>query len=376
MQINPAERRFNIYQVNDTLSHSRGAHILSVGFDVRKIQDHSRAHTNTRGVFTFPALSDFLAGQPSSWTRLFGSTRPPAHGGLQLFLPGRLEGAADADHESWCALGVAGSTRRSEGSSVRLDPALPGTIGNAGTGPLGTFRMGGPAVDRNPFSISPRLGFAWNPHRGNLVLRGGYGIYWDSFTFDLLTVARSAPPFNYQPSLSCAGSVCQISGTNSFDNLVNGTATIQSSNEAQLGSFGILKNFGSVNTVNPQLRNPYAQQYSLGMEYQFARSYMFGLSYIGSKGTHLTRLIPINPEVNGPPPATSPADETARFADFQQAIQKENGPGNNRLDSRFNQAEPARRRSKFHLPLPSGDRQQDFLPRAAVPGFVHLVEVD
>ena len=338
LQINPAERRFNIYQVNDTLSHSRGAHILTVGFDVRKIQDHSRADTNTRGVFTFPALSDFLAGQPSSWTQLFGSTQRDLRTGVySFFLQDDWKVRPTLTMNLGARWELQGALDEAKGHLSVLDPALPGTIGNAGTGPLGSFRMGGPAVDRNPFNIAPRLGFAWNPHRGNLVLRGGYGIYWDSFTFDLLTVARSAPPFNYQPSLSCVINACQISGTNSFDNLVNDTATTQSSNEAQLGSFGTSKNFGSVNTVNPQLRNPYAQQYSLGVEYQFARSYRFGLSYVGSKGTHLTRLVPINPVVNGPPPATSPADETARFADFQQAIQKENGPGNNRLDSRFNQ---------------------------------------
>jgi hypothetical protein len=77
------------------------------------------------------------------------------------------------------------------------------------------------------------------------------------------------------------------------------------------------------------------------MDYQFGRSYMFGLSYVGSKGTHLTRLIPINPVVGGPAPATSLADETARYADFVQAVKNENGrPGglkNSRLDPRFDQ---------------------------------------
>lgn len=338
LPINPGERRFNIYQVNDTLSHSRGGHILSMGFDVRKIQDHSRADTNTRGVFTFPALTNFLAGQPSSWTQLFGSTQRDLRTGVySFFFQDDWKVRPTLTINLGARWELQGALDEAKGHLSILDPALPGTIGNAGTGPLGTFRMGGPAVDRNPSNIAPRLGFAWNPHRGNLVLRGGYGIYWDSFTFDLLTVARSAPPFNYQPSLSCVISACQISGTNSFDNLVNGTATIQSDTQAQLGGFGILKNFGSVNTVNPQLRNPYVQQYSLGMDYQFGRSYMFGLSYVGSKGTHLTRLVPINPVVNGPAPATSPADETARFTDFQQAIKNENGPGNTRLDSRFNQ---------------------------------------
>lgn len=339
LPINPAERRFNIYQVNDTLSHSRVGHILSMGFDVRKIQDHSRADTNTRGVFTFPTLSDFLAGQPSGWTQLFGSTKRDLRTGVySFFFQDDWKVRPTLTVNLGARWEVQGALNEARGRTSVLDPALPGAVGDAGTGPLGSFRMGGPAVDRNPFNIAPRLGFTWNPHRGNLVFRGGYGIYWDSFTFDLLTVARSAPPFNYQPTLSCIpGNPCPISGANSFDNLANGTAAIQSTTEAQLGTFGTLKNFGSVNTVNPQLRNPYVQQYSLGMEYQFARSYMFGLSYVGSKGTHLTRLIPINPVVNGPAPATDPADEVLRLSEFELAIQKENGPGNIRLDPRFNQ---------------------------------------
>ena len=119
LQSNPAERRFNIYQVNDTLSHSRGGHILSVGFDVRKIHDNSRADTNTRGIFTFPSpywihRRSTQQLDPIVWQH----TTRPAHGSVQLFLPGRLEGAADADREPWCPLGGAGSTQRGEGSSV------------------------------------------------------------------------------------------------------------------------------------------------------------------------------------------------------------------------------------------------------------------
>ena len=338
LPINPAERRFNIYQVNDTLSHSRGGHILSMGFDLRKIQDRSRADTNTRGVFTFPALSDFLAGQPSSWTQLFGSTQRDLRTGIYSFF---FQDDWKAGPTLTINLGtrweMQGALNEARGRISLLDPALPGAVGDAGTGPLGSFRSAGPAVTRNPRNVAPRVGFAWNPRHGSLVVRGGYGIFWDSFTFDLLTVARSAPPFNYQPSLSCFGNVCPTPG-NTFDNLVNGLAPIQTDTQAQLGTFGKgVLNFGSINTVDPQLKNPYVQQYSLGMEYQLGRNYMFGLSYIGSKGTHLTRLVPINPVVNAPAPATSPADETARFAEFQQAFQAENGPSNIRLDPRFNQ---------------------------------------
>ncbi|HYL12478.1 MAG TPA: carboxypeptidase regulatory-like domain-containing protein [Terriglobales bacterium] len=335
--MNPQERRFNIYQVNDTLSHSRGTHVMSMGFDIRRIQDNSRADNSTRGVFTFPSLASFLSGQPSSWTQLFGSTQRDLRTGVYSFF---LQDDWKAGPTLTINLGtrweIQGALNEAKGHISLLDPALPGTVGVAGSGPLGSMRVGSPAVDRNPFNVAPRVGFAWNPRHGSLVVRGGYGIYWDSFTFDILTAARSAPPFNYQATLSNVANNCQIS-LNCFDNLVNGVAKIQADTLAQLGTFGNLRNFGNINTADPHLKNPYVQQYSLGLEYQLGRSYMFGLSYIGSKGTHLTRLIPINPVVGGPAPATSLADQASRLSEFQSAILHENGPNNIRLDPRFNQ---------------------------------------
>jgi hypothetical protein len=192
--------------------------------------------------------------------------------------------------------------------------------------------LGGPAVNGNPVLPAPRFGFAWNPRNGNLVLRGGYGIYWDSFTFAPLSLARSTPPLNY--TLTLTGS--QISGANSFDNLYNGVAPSLAQGASQVGSFGNLLNFGAITTVDPNLRNAYIQDFTIGVEYRL-RSYVIGLSYIGTKGTHLTALVPINPVVNGPAPATSLADETARLAQFQQAFAHENGVGNIRLDPRFDQ---------------------------------------
>ncbi|HLB88659.1 MAG TPA: hypothetical protein VJK29_13495 [Terriglobales bacterium] len=344
--INPAERRFNIYQVNDILSHSRGVHIVSMGFDARKILDNSRADTNTRGVFTFPSSStpgapptwtSFLAGQPSSWTQLFGSTQRDLRTGVySFFLQDDWKARPTLTFNLGTRWEIQGALNEARSRISLLDPALSGNVGIAPDGPLGSMRMGSPAVNGNPLNVAPRLGFAWNPRHGNLVVRGGYGIYWDSFTFDLLTAARSAPPFNYQPSLSSVNHDCQIS-QNCFENLVNGIAPIQTQTQAQLGNFGNLLNFGSINTVKPQLKNPYVQQYSLGLEYQLRRNYLFGLSYIGSKGTHLTRLIPINPVIHGPAPAASPADETERWQEFRLAMNDQNGTNNTRLDPRFDQ---------------------------------------
>jgi hypothetical protein len=334
LQSVPASRVFNVYQVNEVLSHLHGSHVLRVGADLRKIQDNSVNATNSRGVFTFASLNQFLAGHPSTWTELFGNTRRGFRTGLYgFFVQDDWKVKPTFTINAGMRWEIQGALSDAGDNTSILDPQSAGSIGMAGTGPLGSFRLGGDAIAANPFNIAPRVGFAWNPHAGKLVIRGGYGIYWDSFTFSPLAASRSVPPLNYTFSLGGP----KISGANSFDNLLNGTAPIIAQAQAQVGGFGTLKNFGSLTTVDPQLANPYVQQFSLGIERQMPANSVVTLSYVGTKGTQLTRLVAINPLVNRPAPATSVADELARLGQFQAAAASENGPGNGRLDPRFDQ---------------------------------------
>jgi hypothetical protein len=340
----PSGRTFNVYQVNDVLSQVRGSHVLKMGADVRKIQDNSLSASRSRGLFTFSlkevkagqpgSLDSFLAGQPSLWTQLFGNTYRGFRTGLYgFFFQDDWKLTPTLTLNLGLRYEVQGALSEAHGFTSVLDPATPGAIGAAGSGPLGTFRVGGSAVESNPLNFAPRLGFAWNPRNANFVLRGGYGIYWDSFTFEPLAASRSVPPLNYTFTLAGA----QISGANSFDNILNGSAPILAQANSQVGGFGNLRNFGSITSVDPRLDNPYVQHFSLGMEYRFRKSYVFSLGYVGTKGTGLTRLRAINPVVHGPRPATSLADEAARFKEFKNAFAAENGLGNTRLDPRFDQ---------------------------------------
>ncbi len=338
LQSMPASRLFNVFQVSEIISHLHGRHILRAGFDLRKIQDDSVNATNSRGIFAFASLNQFLAGQPSTWTELFGNTRRDFRTGLYGFF-------AQDDWKVRPTLTInaglrwelqGGLSEAGDNTSI-LDLNDTGSIGAAGPGPLGAFRLGGDAVAPNYLNLAPRVGFAWNPHGGKLVVRGGYGVYWDSFTFTPLAASRSAPPVNYTFTLGGAPPRPQISGDNSFSNLLNGTAPILAQAQALVGSFGTRTNFGGLTTVDPQLANPYVQQFSLGIEYRLPASSVFSLAYVGSKGTRLTRLVAINPLVNTPAPATSTADEVARLAQFRAAASAENGAGNLRLDPRFDQ---------------------------------------
>lgn len=334
LQSVPAGRDFSVYQANDVLSHVRGSHVVKLGADVSVIRDTSLNATNSRGVFTFASLNDFLAGNPSLWTQLFGNTSRSFRTGLySVFFQDDWKVRPTLMFNVGMRWEMQGALQEAHGQSSILDPRLPGNVGVAGSGALGSFRIGETAVNSNPFNFSPRIGFAWNPQGGDFVLRGGYGLYWDSFTFGPLNASRSAPPLNYTVTLTTA----QMSPPNSFAEIVSRTSPILGATANRIGSFGQLVNFGDITTVDPQLRNPYVQHFSLGAEYRLAHSYVFDLAYVGTKGTHLTRLRPINPLVGGPKPATSPQDELARLPEFRTALAAENGVGNSRLDPRFNQ---------------------------------------
>jgi hypothetical protein len=330
----PNTRLFNVYQLNDVLTHSAGSHNYKMGVDARKIQDNSLLPANRLGLYTFPSLASFLAGQPSSWTQTYGEQYRGFRTGLYgMFFQDDWRVIPTLTLNLGIRWEIQGAMSEAKNLTSVLDFGTQGAIGAAGTGPLGSFHVGNPAVDANPWNIAPRFGFAWNPKNGNFVLRGGYGIFWDSFNFTPQTFSRGVPPLNYSVSLSGA----QITGANNFPALVAGTAPFAVASASQVGTFGSLQNFGELQTIDRSMSNPYAQHFSLGMEYRFFTNYIARVGYVGTTGTHLTVFTPINPVLTSPAPATSLADETARLAQFQAAVGLQNGVNNSRLDKRFDQ---------------------------------------
>lgn len=331
----PQGRIFNVYQLNDTFGYVRGSHLLKVGFDLRYIQDNSLNYSNSRGVLNFASVTNFLNAVPSSWIQLFGNT----YRGFRENYPGFFV------QDDWkirptltLNLGLrweyqGGLSEVNNLQSV-LDVSQPGNIGQLGSGPLGTFRTDNPLIQSNAGLVAPRFGFAWNPANRNLIVRGGYGIYYDSLIFNGLQAGRTTPPSDYTSTLTTAA----ITGANSLANLLAGTSAFQRTLTAQVGSFNNVANLGTVTSVNPRQRNPYVQQFSLGLQYRLTTSLVADLAYVGSRGTYLTTNGPLNSVLPArrPAPAVSTADQTARLSQFQAAFTAENGPNNTRIDPRFN----------------------------------------
>jgi hypothetical protein len=126
--------------------------------------------------------------------------------------------------------------------------------------------------------FAPRIGFAFRPFNDDkTVVRGGYGIFWDSAEGREIDGAADIFPYvsrgSYQQTLG------QAAALQTTDNLFPNFASARVATPAA-------NTFLAVN-ISPNPRNPYVQQWSLSVQREIIRNTTLELNYIGNKGTHL-----------------------------------------------------------------------------------------
>lgn len=160
--------------------------------------------------------------------------------------------------------------------------------------------------DKNNFA--PRIGFSWQPlsNSNRLVVRGGYGVYYDRANSRLLnnqildfpyyTLAQAfltpiANPFVQVPQPSSF----PLAFTNAAVFPFGGPPALMPQAPTLVSPLGIAE--VAANGIYPDIhdfRTPYIQQYSFGIENEFAHNWMLDLSYVGAAGRKLYRLADLN----------------------------------------------------------------------------------
>jgi hypothetical protein len=135
---------------------------------------------------------------------------------------------------------------------------------------------------RNPRDASkrvfaPRLGFAFRPFSDDkTVVRGGFGVFFDSAEGREIDGAADIFPYvsrgTYNKSLGQANLI-------TTDNLFPDFASAKVASAAANTFLAV--------SMSPEPRNPYVQQWSLGVQRSLTQKTTLELNYIGSKGTHL-----------------------------------------------------------------------------------------
>jgi len=126
------------------------------------------------------------------------------------------------------------------------------------------------------FNPAPRLGFAWDPlGNGKWAIRGGYGIFFEH------TNGNEANTESLENSPPLATTVAQLQ--------IQGYTSIGSSGGQTSPQFPL-----SVTSIPNKVTWPYMQQWHLDVQHDIAHNTVATISYVGSKGTHLTRQSDLN----------------------------------------------------------------------------------
>jgi Carboxypeptidase regulatory-like domain len=160
-------------------------------------------------------------------------------------------------------------------------------------------------ADASKRVFAPRFGFAFRPFSDDkTVVRGGYGVFFDSAEGREIDGAADIFPYvsrgNYTQSID---QVNRITTDNLFPDFASAKVATPAANS-----------FLAVN-ISPEPRNPYVQQWSLGVQRSLTQKTTLELSYIGTKGTHLlmrrniAQARPVaNPALCAPEPTPTTGD--------------------------------------------------------------------
>jgi|KBSMisStandDraft_5_1062788.scaffolds.fasta_scaffold07414_4 hypothetical protein len=127
---------------------------------------------------------------------------------------------------------------------------------------------------KTPFA--PRFGFAYRPFGEKTVIRGGYGIFWDSSEGREIDDSGDLYPYAVRQNLNPVSNPTVPKFT---DNLFPSFTALNPINPASLTFLAVIESDNPI--------NPYLQQWNLSVQRELARNTILEINYIGNKGTHL-----------------------------------------------------------------------------------------
>jgi hypothetical protein len=277
--------------VGESLTWVHGVHNFSFGADYRRQQNNQLADSNGRGTYAFNGLvtsyvangvaqsntgydlADFLLGLPTTSSIRYGNPDKYFRGsGYDFFVNDDWRITSKFSLNFGLRWDYATPVTELYNRMVNLDIApgytavvavQPGQSGAySGQLPSSLIRP-----DRNNFS--PRLGFAWRPlNKGSLVVRGGYGAYYNTSVYNIVAANMAQqPPFAQTLSVS----------TTAANPLSINTGFLAASSESLSNTYAI----------DPNYRIGYAQTWTFSVQHDLPLGMFATAGYLGTKGTRL-----------------------------------------------------------------------------------------
>ena len=305
----PIDRANNTYQLADNLTLIRGPHSIKIGGGIRDLQlngyveVYSRGQMNFTGALSGSGLGDLLLGLPT------------------LGIKSQYTGPQTLRSKSWSGyiqddwkvtrnltlnLGV-----RYEYDTPAIDPTnrmATFDFQTAQTVQVGTdgFPRSGTRSPRGEFQ--PRVGFAWSP-ADHTVVRGGYGVYYDSGMFVVDSALYFNPPY-FTISVFFPSQTSLITLANPFAT-TNGFVPP-----------------AALSIISPNFKPAYVHDWNFNLQREVPKVGVFSLAYAGSKGTHLPRSL----DINQPFPGSADLSTREPYPAYSNILMTESG-GNSEYQS-------------------------------------------
>lgn len=283
----PQQTKQQRFQFGDALTMIRGHHTINVGGEFQHVRSGFNLGVFRQGrvelIEDFPDFDRNGDGRVDDNDLLFAVTLRSAFPDRPLVIP-------DANNNYFAAYAqddwrVSPRLTLNLGLRYELDTNVKNLSRFDEINPLvRPFLDGRRARDKNNFA--PRVGFNLSTADGRTSLHGGYGIYYDRVTLEIISLERGldgrALPIEVR-----AGNVFFIPPPCLFDPAC-GRFPPPAPTLANPFTGFVLPGAGAggINIIDNSLQNPSVQQTNVGIQHEFASNYVVRADYLHNFGTH------------------------------------------------------------------------------------------
>jgi len=300
----------NSFIWQDTVSLTRGRQNMRFGAEVKRHEVEENQPVETDGLLQIGTFNDFLLGQSAAQNGspqgLSNVSNTTAGGGIfrrdtrytdfavfaqdDVKLTPRLTVNLGLRYEIFGApTEINGRLANFNPLTATLGPVpVTGTFGGfslpsnfPGTLPPGYTKTSFPGLWKTPYGdVSPRLGFVYQlSQRPVVLLRGGFGVYFDRHSGNLAEQTLTQPPF---------ATLQIVSGD------PNGPATLQSPFVPLIlpaSSYPIFMprtptSVPFIEGTDPNVLDGKTYEYNLNVQYALGRDYLVEVGYVGTRSVH------------------------------------------------------------------------------------------
>lgn len=299
----PQGRFHNTYQLQDTISWTKGKHFIKIGEDIADIRVRDQVPFNFYGAigfansknstpvvgggtFKYTGLANLLddfGGDSSTVTQNFGSPiAQPRLLSQNYFVQDTYRPLNDLSIDMGFRYEYGGAPFNAHGTPF---PALDVT--NIACFPLTPGSTCNTKQQADGSAWGPRFGVAWSPTlvgQHKTVIRSGFGVFYDVLFANIIDNIQASAPNAASPLVTSSASANSGRGSSSW---YERFATLNKTATPTNTSYPIVNHLLSPRTLH----------WNLNVEQELPWSTTFQVGYVGERGEHLFGNTNINPYV-------------------------------------------------------------------------------